>query len=116
MSQVQRFFRDKEFPKITKIAESMKKNIDDFKPYVPLAVALRKDGMKERHWKQISEKVGFEIQPCEGFNLTSVIDSGMLKYIEVAEEVGERAYKEFHIEKSLIKMQGDWKDCNFMLP
>jgi hypothetical protein len=28
----------------------MKKNIDDFKPYVPLAVALRKDGMKERHW------------------------------------------------------------------
>lgn len=48
--------------------------------------------------------------------MTSVIDSGMLKYIEVAEEVGERAYKEFHIEKSLIKMQGDWKDCNFMLP
>lgn len=40
----------------------------------------------------------------------------MLKYIETAEEVGERAYKEFHIEKSLTKMQADWKDCNFMLP
>jgi dynein heavy chain, axonemal len=116
MSQVLRFFRDKEFPKITKIAESMKKNIDDFKPYVPLAVALRKDGMKERHWDQISEKVGFDIRPAEGFNLTAVIDAGMLKYIEVCEEVGERAYKEFHIEKSLGKMMGDWKDCNFMLP
>jgi dynein heavy chain len=40
----------------------------------------------------------------------------MLKFIDVAEEVGERAYKEFHIEKSLIKMQADWKDCNFTLP
>ena len=116
MSQVQRFFRDKEFPKITKIAESMKKNIDDFKPYVPLAVSLRKDGMKDRHWDQISAKVGFDIRPVEGFNLTSVIDAGMLAHIETCEEVGERAYKEFHIEKSLTKMQADWKDCNFLLP
>lgn len=94
----------------------MKKNIDDFKPYVPLAVALRKEGMKERHWDQISEKVGFDIRPVEGFNLTSVINAGMLKNIEICEEVGERAYKEFHIEKSLGKMMNDWKDQNFMLP
>ena len=116
MSQVLRFFRDKDFPKITKIADSMKKNIDDFKPYVPLAVALRKDGMKDRHWDQISAKVGFDIRPQEGFNLTTVIESGMFKHIEIAEEVGERAYKEFHIEKSLVKMQADWKPVEFMLP
>lgn len=36
----------------------MKKNIDAFKPIVPLAVALRKDGMKERHWKAISDESG----------------------------------------------------------
>jgi hypothetical protein len=29
---------------------------------------------------------------------------GMLKNIDTCEEVGERAYKEFYIEKSLIKM------------
>lgn len=50
MSQVNRFFKDKDFPKITKIAQDMKNNIDNFKPYVPLAISLRKDGMKERHW------------------------------------------------------------------
>ena len=50
MAQVLRYFREKDHPKITKIAESMKKNIDEFKPYVPLAIALRKEGMKERHW------------------------------------------------------------------
>jgi dynein heavy chain len=50
IASVLRYFRDKEYPKILKIAETMKKNIDDFKPYVPLAVALRKEGMKDRHW------------------------------------------------------------------
>jgi len=47
---VLRFFRDKDLPKITNIADSMKKKIEKFKDMVPLAVALRKDGMKDRHW------------------------------------------------------------------
>lgn len=104
MSTVLRYFRDKDYPKITKIAENMKKNIDEFKPYVPLAVALRKEGMKDRHWDQISDRVKFDIRPVEGFTLTSVIDAGMLNYLDVCEEVGEKAYKEYHIEKSLGKM------------
>jgi hypothetical protein len=29
---------------------------------------------------------------------------GILKHTELAEEVGEKAYKEFHIEKTLKKM------------
>lgn len=110
MAQVLRYFRDKEHPKITKIAETMKKNIDEFKPFVPLAVALRKEGMKDRHWDAISDKVKFDIRPTEGFTLTSVINAGMLNHIDICEEVGEKAYKEFHIEKSLVKMQNDWKD------
>jgi dynein heavy chain len=109
ISQVLRYFREKDLPKIMKVAENMKRNIDDFKPYVPLAVALRKEGMKERHWDAISDRVGFDIRPIEGFTLTSVIDAGMLKYIDICEEVGEKAYKEYHIEKSLIKMMNDWQ-------
>lgn len=50
ISQVLRYFKEKDFPKILKIAETMKKNIDEFKPYVPLAIALRKEGMRDRHW------------------------------------------------------------------
>lgn len=40
----------------------------------------------------------------------------MLKYVDACDEIGEKAYKEFHIEKSLNKMQSEWKDCNFLLP
>lgn len=119
MNSVYRFFRDKEgdeLKKIFEIAETMKKQIDAFKPYVPLAVYLRKDGMKDRHWDQISEQVGFDIRPTEDFTLTTVIEKGMLEHVDLCEEVGERAYKEFHIEKSLAKMKADWEDQNFMLP
>ena len=98
------------------IADQIKKGVDDFKTTVPLAVALRKEGMKDRHWDEISEKVGFEIRPEEGFSLTKVIEKGMLEHIIVAEEVGEKAFKENNIEKALAKMKLDWEGLNFLLP
>ena len=69
----------------------MKSKIDDFKPLVPLAIALRKEGMYERHWDQLSAKVGFDIRPVEGFTLTSCVEKGMLKHIDAAEDTGEKA-------------------------
>jgi len=36
---------------------------------VPLAIALRKDGMKERHWQAISEGSGIHCYPDEDFTL-----------------------------------------------
>jgi dynein heavy chain len=116
MGGVLRYFREKDMPSIFKIAEAMKKAIDDFKPYVPLAVSLRKEGMKDRHWDQISDKVGFDIRPDEEFTLQKVIDKGMLKHVEICEEVGERAYKEFGIERMLNKMMTEWKGQDFLLP
>ena len=98
------------------IADKVKKGVDDFKTTVPLAVALRKDGMKERHWNAISERVGFDIHPDEDFTLTKVVEAGMLKHVDVAEEFGEKAYKEFNIEKSLAKMKAEWEGQKFLLP
>ena len=40
----------------------------------------------------------------------------MLAHSEVAEEVGERASKEHHIEVSLRKMQAAWVGQDFILP
>ena len=111
-----RQFRDRKQEEMLAIAEKIKKGVDDFKTTVPLAVALRKDGMKERHWDQITEKVGFDIRPEEGFTLTNVIEKGMLDHIQTAEDVGEKAFKEFNIEKSLAKMKKDWEGLNFLLP
>jgi hypothetical protein len=37
-------------PGIKKIAEIVKEEVEKFKIYVPMAVALRNEGLKERHW------------------------------------------------------------------
>ena len=90
--------------------------MDAFKPIVPLAVALRKDGMKERHWQAIREQTGIEVVPDEDFSLQKLVDSGMVEHVGICDEVGEKAAKEYHIEKSLAKMKKEWEGLNFLLP
>jgi len=94
----------------------MKAKVDAFKPIVPLALALRKEGMVDRHWDQVSGAVGFDIRPTEGFTLQAVVDKGLLAQCDLCEEVGEKAFKEHHIETSLKKMQEMWEGQDFKLP
>jgi len=63
-----RYFRDRDMVAINKIAESVRGSIDDFRPKVPLLVALRKTGMKDRHWEEISEKAGKQVVLDQEFN------------------------------------------------
>lgn len=49
-----RIFKEKEIVHILKIAEGIKYQIEEFRPKVPLLLALRKQGLRDRHWNQIS--------------------------------------------------------------
>lgn len=80
MAGVARIFKTQDKPKILNIASAIKEKCDEFKPVVPIAVALRKKGMVDRHWDEISKEVGFDIRPVEGFTLNSVIDMGMVSH------------------------------------
>ena len=72
--------------------------MDDFYPKVPLMVALKNSGMRERHWEQISEKVGYEVYPREGFTFKTVLKLDLMTYVDFCIEVGDKAAKEFTIE------------------
>jgi dynein heavy chain, axonemal len=50
---------------ILKIAESVKAQIDEFRPKVPLLMSLRKKGLRDRHWEQLSKRIGVEVRPSE---------------------------------------------------
>lgn len=115
MAQVIRLFRDKDLPGILKIAESVKGEVDEFKPFVPLALALRTEGMKERHWEAVSEKVGFEVKPYQGFTFNRCLEMGMQNYMEQIVDIGEKAGKEYNIETTLAKMKRDWEIIDFNL-
>ena len=52
-----------ERPEPCKVAEALKAMLDRFKGHIPLIVALSNKGMRERHWTQISQVIGFELRP-----------------------------------------------------
>lgn len=79
--QTAKQFKEKDLPQILKIAEQVRAQLDEFRPKVPLMVALRKQGMKERHWQSISEKVGKEVSPGSGFTFQTCLDLGLMNHV-----------------------------------
>lgn len=104
LTGVTRFFKERELTNVLKISQSIKSQIDEFKPKVPLLVSLRKQGMNDRHWGEISKRVGFPVKPSEGFTFTKVLEMGLLDHVDVCVEVGEKAAKEYMIETMLDQM------------
>ena len=116
MNTVIRWFKDKDIKKVHGIAETIKKELDEFKPKIPLMVALRKQGMTDRHWKEILDKSGIEVDPTvEGFNFEKVLELGLLNHVETCVEIGERAAKEYSIETQLKDMYEQWETVEFKL-
>ena len=43
----------KDIPGCFDVATEIKKQIEDFKPFIPLIQGLRNQGMRNRHWEQV---------------------------------------------------------------
>lgn len=76
-------------------------------------VALRQKGMMERHWNDISKRMGFDVRPNQEFTFTKALELGLMKEVDYCVEVGERAAKEFQIENMLKDMKSIWENVNF---
>ena len=78
-------------------------------------MALRTDGMKDRHWDAISEKVGQAVKPYPGFTMKNVLDMNLIKFEDDIVDIGEKAAKQYQIECQLAKMKNDWEEVVFNL-
>ena len=114
-SKAMKVFRSKELPAVLKIAETVRDKVQDFKPNVPIITSMRVDGMKDRHWDAISEKIGQVLKPYPGFTLQHVLDMNLLKFEDDITDIGEKAQKQYQIECSLAKMKNDWEEVCFIL-
>jgi dynein heavy chain len=101
---------------VLKIAEEMKRQMDDFQPNVPLVVGLRNKGMRERHWEQVSEFAKTTVNPeMEDFTLQKFIELGLVENATNLAELGDRAGKELNIENQLHAMMKAWEPIHFDL-
>nr|XP_026696681.1 dynein heavy chain 3, axonemal [Ciona intestinalis] len=98
-----------------RIAEAVKSKIDKFKQHLPILSTICNPGIKERHWEQISDIVGFDIKPEPETSLLNMLEFGLSKFIDEMEQIGTNAGKEFALEKSLFKMKTEWAEITFTI-
>lgn len=112
-----KLFEKRDLGDIAAIAEEIKVQVEEFKPSIPLILALRNPGMRDRHWEAINTKLGLSdpLNPEDpNFTLSKVLspDLGLLEEekIHVVVKTGETSAKEFQIEVALDKMQSEWNE------
>lgn len=47
-----------DIPAVKSVAVEIKRQIEEFKPYIPLIQAIRSPGMRQRHWEQFQSETG----------------------------------------------------------
>lgn len=99
------------------VANLIKLEILDFSPDVPLIIALRNPGMRDRHWNEIAAHLNLESFSVEDMTTSYVLSLGLKDHFDVVMKIGESAAKEYQIEHALDKMEREWENFHLgMLP
>ena len=95
--------------------KKMKTRVEAFKDYLPLVSTLFNKGMRERHWVQVSEIIGFHLRPDDDMCLSRLIDMSLEAHLPKFETISEAAAKEYSLEKALEKMKSEWATVSLVL-
>ena len=104
-------FVSKKLPTYAANCETIRLELDAFQKYIPLSLALRSPGMRDRHWEQIAEDVGVRVPHDDPeFNLGKLIEMGVFAPEKADEivKVCDVAGKEYGIETAIKKMKDEW--------
>jgi dynein heavy chain len=92
------------------LCEITKEQLERFKVHLPLISTLCNPGLRERHWRDISQVVGFRFQPDENTSLSAILERNLSEYMDSLERISAVATKEYSFEKALQKMYTEWQN------
>lgn len=93
----------------SKLVEEIFVEILEFQRHVPLVSIFCNPGLKERHWDEISKRVGYPISPDRDIPFKKLIDAESIKFVPELDEISENASREYEIERVLARMKEDIK-------
>ena len=94
---------DQLLPKIQKVVKT-------FSETLPLVKALRAEGMKERHWRDILAETQVTEEMRENLLVKDLVSLDLTMKKEKCEEISIIAGKELILETNLETMKNQWKD------
>lgn len=75
----------------------VKSKVEEFKEHMPLIQTLFNPGLRERHWEQISDMVGFPIKQDDETTLSKFVDMNLDQYIPKFEGLFLYMYEFEHV-------------------
>lgn len=87
-----------EQPSPQRVANQFKMKIDKFKQHLALLHVVCNPGLRQRHWQQMEEVVGFELKPDDTTPFQTMVEYNLNKWIDKLEEIGAAAAKGIHFQ------------------
>ena len=92
----------------------LKKEIENFQHILPLLMELSKKSIQPRHWQQVNDVTGKELQvEREDFKLQSLIDARLNDFKDEILDITESADKQQIIEEKLADTTALWHTTSF---
>ena len=102
-------------PLAAKLSLEIKLQLDALKNNLPLLMAVCNPGLRQRHWDQMTEHVGFTLGADESMSMNDLLKmgAGEMEKVELLSTVSEQARKEWSIEKNLKVMRENWQTVEY---
>ena len=85
--------------------------IDDLRKSTELIECLKVDGVKEMHFREISEEAKVKINTdMKTMTLANVMQLQLVKNDEFVREIAEKAKLQENLEKEILKIESTWKE------
>ncbi|KAF4675877.1 hypothetical protein FOL47_007118 [Perkinsus chesapeaki] len=96
-----------------RVAEGIKSQLEQFRQHMPLINILCSRTLQERHWEEISNVVGFHMEPDASFTWSRVLDMEVGKHLSTLASISARAAIEFGVKEALEDMEGEAGELTF---
>ena len=92
----------------------LKREIEDFQHILPLLMELSKKSIQPRHWQQVNDITGKDLQvEREDFKLQSLIDAKLNEFKDDIIDITESADKQQIIEEKIADITAQWNTMSF---
>ena len=99
---------------IEKVLIPLSSQIDKFKQSLPLITKLRHPGINSKHWKLISDVVGFTVAPTIDTTLQEFLNLDLGRWNAQITEIASVAAQEYNIETALDQMNDELQQTNII--